>query len=167
MKLGERRFFTDSLTVLFNIFQDLAMHINVSSEQHTQSMKQLLKNISTKPESVKELGRWGLEISTQIMMVRLLLQFQIFQHTFHSFSWYSQNCFHPLQIRGRTLPIETICMQSSSFATSADVSWSREVVRDASISSVSTYLQKRLCISEMNVRNNCCIHTFYFVLRSH
>lgn len=116
------------------------MHINISSEQHTQSIKQLLKNMTTKPESVNELSRWGLEISTQIAMVRLLLQFQmqVFQHTFRSFSWYSQNCFHPLQIRGRTLPIETICMQSSSFATSADVSWSKEVVRDASISSVST-----------------------------
>lgn len=43
-----------------------------------------------------------------------------------------------LQIKGRTLPVETICMQTSSFATGADVSWSREVVRDVSISSVST-----------------------------
>lgn len=45
--------------------------------------------------------------------------------------------FPVLQITGRTLPVETICLQTSSFATSIDVSWSREVVRDASISSVS------------------------------
>uniref|UniRef100_A0A669B4X2 Piwi-like protein 2 n=1 Tax=Oreochromis niloticus TaxID=8128 RepID=A0A669B4X2_ORENI len=49
--------------------------------------------------------------------------------------------FSLLQIKGRTLPFETICLQSSSFATGADVSWSREVVRDASISSVSIPLK--------------------------
>lgn len=76
VKLDERRFFTDSLSVFFDIFQDLTMHINVSGEQHTQSIKQLLKNISTKPESVKELGQWGLEIGTQIMMVRPLSIFR-------------------------------------------------------------------------------------------
>lgn len=45
------------------------MHINVSGEQHTHSIKQLLKNISSSPESVNELGRWGLEIGTEILMV--------------------------------------------------------------------------------------------------
>lgn len=45
------------------------MHISVSPEQHTHSVKQLLKNISTNPESVKELGQWGLEIGSQILMV--------------------------------------------------------------------------------------------------
>lgn len=33
--------------------------------------------------------------------------------------------------------METICLQSASFVTASDVSWSREVVRDASISCVS------------------------------
>lgn len=47
------------------------MHINVNSEQHTQSIGKLLKNISTKPECVKEFGRWGLEISSEILLVRL------------------------------------------------------------------------------------------------
>ncbi|XP_071338262.1 piwi-like protein 2 isoform X2 [Trachinotus anak] len=91
----------------FRAMKDLTMHINVSGEQHTHSIKQLLKNISTNPESLKELSRWGLEIGSEILM-----------------------------IKGRTLPLETICLQSSSFATTADVSWSREVVRDASISSI-------------------------------
>lgn len=53
------------------------MHINVSGEQHTHSIKQLLKNISSNPESVKELSRWGLEIGSQILMVRLCFHFQI------------------------------------------------------------------------------------------
>uniref|UniRef100_A0A3Q3XAQ2 Piwi-like protein 2 n=1 Tax=Mola mola TaxID=94237 RepID=A0A3Q3XAQ2_MOLML len=91
----------------FKAMKDLTMHINISSEQHTQSIKQLLKNISSNPESVKELSRWGLEIGSQIV-----------------------------KIKGRTLPVETICLQSTSFFTGADASWSREIVRDASISSV-------------------------------
>uniref|UniRef100_A0A8C4HH20 Piwi-like protein 2 n=1 Tax=Dicentrarchus labrax TaxID=13489 RepID=A0A8C4HH20_DICLA len=41
-----------------------------------------------------------------------------------------------IMIESRTLPVETICLQSSSFATSADLSWSREIVRDASISCI-------------------------------
>uniref|UniRef100_A0A3Q2VAG4 Piwi-like protein 2 n=1 Tax=Haplochromis burtoni TaxID=8153 RepID=A0A3Q2VAG4_HAPBU len=91
----------------FRAMKDLTMHINVSGEQHTHSIKQLLKNINTNPESLNELGGWGLEVGTEILM-----------------------------IKGRTLPFETICLQSSSFAAGADVSWSREVVRDASISSI-------------------------------
>ncbi|KAK5602350.1 Piwi-like protein 2 [Crenichthys baileyi] len=91
----------------FRAMKELTMHINVSSEQHTNAIKQLLKNISFNPESRKELSQWGLEIGSDI-----------------------------LKIQGRTLPSETICLQTSSFATGADVSWSREVVRDASISSI-------------------------------
>ncbi|XP_068559469.1 piwi-like protein 2 [Cebidichthys violaceus] len=91
----------------FRSMKDLKMHINVSGEQYTHSIKQLLKNISTNPESTKELSRWGLDIDSEIMVTT-----------------------------GRILPLETICLQSSSFTTGADVSWSREVVRDASISSI-------------------------------
>ncbi|XP_019949653.2 piwi-like protein 2 [Paralichthys olivaceus] len=91
----------------FRAMKDLTMHINVSSEQHTHSIKQLLKNISTNPESVKELSRWGLDIHSEVLV-----------------------------FKGRTLPLETICLQSSSFTTGADVSWSREIVRDPSISSI-------------------------------
>lgn len=49
------------------------MHINVSSEQHTHSIKQLLKKISSQPDSVNELSKWGLEIDSEILMVRLYL----------------------------------------------------------------------------------------------
>ncbi|XP_034397580.1 piwi-like protein 2 [Cyclopterus lumpus] len=91
----------------FRSMKDLNMHINVNGEQYTHSLKQLLKNISTNPESTKELSRWGLDIASEIMVTT-----------------------------GRILPLETICLQSSSFTTGADVSWSREVARDASISSI-------------------------------
>uniref|UniRef100_A0AAQ5YKS6 Piwi-like protein 2 n=1 Tax=Amphiprion ocellaris TaxID=80972 RepID=A0AAQ5YKS6_AMPOC len=90
----------------FRAMKDLTMHINVSGEQHSQSVMQLLKNIRASPESLKEISRWGLEVGKEVLM------------------------------QGRTLPLETICLQSSSFATGADLSWSREVVRDASISSI-------------------------------
>uniref|UniRef100_A0A8C8K0X3 Piwi domain-containing protein n=1 Tax=Oncorhynchus tshawytscha TaxID=74940 RepID=A0A8C8K0X3_ONCTS len=75
----------------------------LSDEQHTHSLKQLLKN--TNPEAQMELAHWGLEISQDILVVT-----------------------------GRILPLETVCLQSASFVTGADVSWSKEVVRDASIS---------------------------------
>uniref|UniRef100_A0A8D0DF52 Piwi-like protein 2 n=1 Tax=Sander lucioperca TaxID=283035 RepID=A0A8D0DF52_SANLU len=97
----------DKMRKDFRAMKDLTMHINVSGEQHTHSIKQLLKNISTNPESQKELSRWGLDIDSEILMTK-----------------------------GRILPLETICLQSSSFTTGADVSWSREVVRDPSISSI-------------------------------
>ena len=45
------------------------MHINVSAEQHTQSLKQLLKNITGSPEALTELARWGLDIGLDIMVV--------------------------------------------------------------------------------------------------
>nr|XP_057926139.1 piwi-like protein 2 [Doryrhamphus excisus]XP_057926140.1 piwi-like protein 2 [Doryrhamphus excisus] len=91
----------------FRAMKDLTMHINVNGEQHTHSIKQLLKNISTNPDSLKEVTQWGLEFVSEILLVR-----------------------------GRTLPIETICVQTSSFTTGADGSWSREVVRLSSISSI-------------------------------
>ncbi|XP_029295481.1 piwi-like protein 2 [Cottoperca gobio] len=97
----------DKMRKDFRAMRDLTMHINVSSEQHTHSINQLLKNISTNPESQKEISRWGLDIDSEIMVTK-----------------------------GRTLPPETICLQSSSFTCGADVSWSRELVRDASISCI-------------------------------
>ncbi|TDH12488.1 hypothetical protein EPR50_G00047650 [Perca flavescens] len=98
----------DKMKKDFRAMKDLTMHINVSGEQHTHSIKQLLKNISTNPESQMELSRWGLDVDSEILMTK-----------------------------GRILPLETICLQSTSFTTGADVSWSREVVRDPSISSVT------------------------------
>ncbi|KAF4074205.1 hypothetical protein AMELA_G00236870 [Ameiurus melas] len=91
----------------FRAMKDLTVHINVSVEQHTHSLKQLLHNISTSQEAVKELSRWGLEISSDILVTQ-----------------------------GRTLPLETICLQSATFVTSPTVDWSREVVRDSSISCI-------------------------------
>uniref|UniRef100_A0A671Q2N0 Piwi-like protein 2 n=1 Tax=Sinocyclocheilus anshuiensis TaxID=1608454 RepID=A0A671Q2N0_9TELE len=94
----------------FRVMKDLTMHINVGAEQHTQSLKQLLHNINSSSEAVSELARWGLSISQEILVVRMETR--------------------------RTLPSETICLHSASFVTSPAVDWSREVVRDPSISTV-------------------------------
>ncbi|XP_066509363.1 piwi-like protein 2 isoform X2 [Hoplias malabaricus] len=94
----------------FRAMKDLTMHINVSAEQHTLSIKQLLQNISSSSEALTELSRWGLHISSEILVTQ-----------------------------GRTLPMETICLQSASFVTSTSVDWSREVVRDPSISTIPLY----------------------------
>ncbi|XP_078812582.1 piwi-like protein 2 isoform X1 [Oryzias latipes] len=91
----------------YRAMKDLKIHINVSSDQHTHAIKQLLKNISSKEDCTKALEGWGLELGSDVMM-----------------------------ITGRMLPFETICLKSSSFATGANVSWSREVVNGASISSI-------------------------------
>lgn len=91
----------------FRSMKDLTNYINVNSEQHTRSIKQLLEKIKSHPDSQKELTKWGLDVGSEILM-----------------------------IKGRTLPLETICLHSSSFTTGADVSWSREVVRDPSISTI-------------------------------
>ncbi|XP_037113727.1 piwi-like protein 2 [Syngnathus acus] len=91
----------------FKTMKDLTMHINLNGDQHTLSIKQLLKNISANPDSQKEVTKWNLEFASEI-----------------------------LQVKGRILPLETICVQTSSFTIGADGSWSRDVVRDASISSV-------------------------------
>nr|XP_023694176.1 piwi-like protein 2 [Paramormyrops kingsleyae]XP_023694177.1 piwi-like protein 2 [Paramormyrops kingsleyae]XP_023694179.1 piwi-like protein 2 [Paramormyrops kingsleyae]XP_023694180.1 piwi-like protein 2 [Paramormyrops kingsleyae]XP_023694181.1 piwi-like protein 2 [Paramormyrops kingsleyae]XP_023694182.1 piwi-like protein 2 [Paramormyrops kingsleyae]XP_023694183.1 piwi-like protein 2 [Paramormyrops kingsleyae] len=88
----------------FRAMKELTMHINLSGEQHSSSLKQLLQNINSNQEALTELTRWGLELKNDILMTE-----------------------------GRTLPLEKICLQSNSFITSPDVSWSKEVVRDASI----------------------------------
>ncbi|XP_072289719.1 piwi-like protein 2 [Eucyclogobius newberryi] len=91
----------------FRSMKELTKHINVSTEQHTHSIKQLLNKINRHPDSQKELNKWGLDVSSELVI-----------------------------IKGRSLPFETICLQSSSFTTGNDVSWSREIVRDPSISAI-------------------------------
>lgn len=73
------------------------MHINVSAEQHTHSIKQLLKNLSTNPVSVKELGQWGLEIGSQILRVSLSLLSNIIALCIHV-CHFSALCFNSVSI---------------------------------------------------------------------
>ncbi|KAL4660173.1 piwi-like protein 2 [Arapaima gigas] len=87
---------------------ELTMHINVNGEQHLHSVKQLLQNINSNKEARTELARWGLMISSDT-----------------------------LRTEARVLPMETVYLQTASFLTPPDLSWSREVVKDMSISCMS------------------------------
>ncbi|XP_076003583.1 piwi-like protein 2 [Genypterus blacodes] len=87
--------------------KELTSHMRVGSDKHADSIRQLLKKISSNPEAAKELDRWGLHIDGDILVTKC-----------------------------RALPHETIYMQTASFSTGADVSWSREVIRDASICNI-------------------------------
>uniref|UniRef100_A0A8C4REA3 Piwi-like protein 2 n=1 Tax=Erpetoichthys calabaricus TaxID=27687 RepID=A0A8C4REA3_ERPCA len=91
----------------FRSMKDLTMHINVSGEQHTNQLRQLLKNINTNEAAINELDGWGLAIKTNILMAE-----------------------------GRNLPAETIYLQSSAFKTSPEVSWTREIGRDPTLTCV-------------------------------
>uniref|UniRef100_A0A672J391 Piwi-like RNA-mediated gene silencing 2 n=1 Tax=Salarias fasciatus TaxID=181472 RepID=A0A672J391_SALFA len=91
----------------FRFMKDLTTHINVTTEQHLHSLNQLLKDIRSSAESVQELSRWGLELNSGIVSVQ-----------------------------SRILPVESICLRSSVYATGSNASWAREVVNDTSISSV-------------------------------
>ncbi|KTG39988.1 hypothetical protein cypCar_00008901, partial [Cyprinus carpio] len=102
------------------------MHINVGAKQHTQSLKQLLHNINSNNEAVSELACWGLSISQEILVTQ-----------------------------GRTLPSENICLHSASFVISPSVDWSREVVRDPSISTVSQYNQRARTQCRVFEQNHC------------
>ncbi|KAL2092219.1 hypothetical protein ACEWY4_012017 [Coilia grayii] len=97
----------DKMRKDFHVMKDLTQHINVGGEQHSQSLKQLLMKMNTVPDAQKELSRWGLEVTTNIVMTQ-----------------------------ARTLPQETICLQRSSISPSTDASWSREVCREACISCI-------------------------------
>uniref|UniRef100_A0A8C9WEI5 Piwi-like protein 2 n=1 Tax=Scleropages formosus TaxID=113540 RepID=A0A8C9WEI5_SCLFO len=87
--------------------KELTMHINMSGEQHLQSVKKLLQNINSNQEALRELARWGLVISSNTLTV------------------------------SRILPTETVYLQTASFTSPPDLIWSREVVRDISISCMS------------------------------
>ncbi|XP_063051233.1 piwi-like protein 2 [Engraulis encrasicolus] len=97
----------DKMRKDFHVMKDLTQHINVGGEQHSQSLKQLLQKMNTIPDAQKELSRWGLQVTTDILMTQ-----------------------------ARTLPQETICLQRSSIQPAHDASWSRDVTREACISGV-------------------------------
>ncbi|KAM9811002.1 piwi-like protein 2 [Neosynchiropus ocellatus] len=91
----------------FRAMKELTPLINVSGNQHTALIQQLLKNIQKSPESLTQLNGWGLGIGSQIVMVN-----------------------------AKSLPHESICLKSSSFSIGPDATWSREVVREPSINAI-------------------------------
>uniref|UniRef100_A0A8B9S0Q7 Piwi-like protein 2 n=1 Tax=Accipiter nisus TaxID=211598 RepID=A0A8B9S0Q7_9AVES len=79
-----------------------------SPSQHYTRLTSLLRRIKDSPEASQELMRWGLTLDPDI---------------------------HRTQ--GRVLPAERINMRHSSFIPTEDLSWNREVTREASISAIA------------------------------
>ncbi|XP_057702846.1 piwi-like protein 2 isoform X2 [Corythoichthys intestinalis] len=117
----------------FKAMKDLTMHINLNGDQHTHAIKQLLRNISSNPESQKQVKQWGLDFGTEILMMN-----------------------------ARTLPLEAICVQTASFTIGGDGSWSKEIVRLASISSPRLQLVVCILVGNRNdlysaIKKLCCV----------
>uniref|UniRef100_A0A8C8ACH3 Piwi-like protein 2 n=1 Tax=Otus sunia TaxID=257818 RepID=A0A8C8ACH3_9STRI len=79
-----------------------------SPQQHYTRLTSLLRRIRDSPEASRELMRWGLSLDPDI---------------------------HRTQ--GRILPAERINLRHSSFVPTEDLSWNKEVTREASISAIT------------------------------
>ncbi|NXL88345.1 PIWL2 protein, partial [Alectura lathami] len=88
--------------------QDVMREMLHSPQQHYESLCSLLRRIQRSQEASHELARWGLVLSPDI---------------------------HRTQ--GRILPTERVSLRHSSFFPAEDLSWSKEVVREASISTIA------------------------------
>ncbi|NXF31111.1 PIWL2 protein, partial [Nyctibius bracteatus] len=87
--------------------KDVMREMLQSPGQHYTRLTSLLRRVKESPEASQELMRWGLSLDTDI---------------------------HRTQ--GRILPLERINLRHNSFVPDEDLSWSKEVTREASISMV-------------------------------
>ncbi|NXS96344.1 PIWL2 protein, partial [Jacana jacana] len=88
--------------------KDVMREMLQSPSQHYRRLTSLLCKIKDNPEASGELMRWGLTLDPDI---------------------------HRTQ--GRILPMERINLRHSSFMPGEDLSWNKEVTREASISTIS------------------------------
>ncbi|XP_008848625.1 piwi-like protein 2 [Nannospalax galili] len=88
----------------FRAMKDLTQQINLSPKQHHNALECLLQKISKNETANNELTRWGLSLQKDVH-----------------------------KIEGRLLPMERINLRNTSFITSEDLNWVKEVTRDASI----------------------------------
>ncbi|XP_069341252.1 piwi-like protein 2 isoform X2 [Eulemur rufifrons] len=88
----------------FRAMKDLTQQINLSPKQHHSALECLLQRISKNERASSELTRWGL---------------------------YLQKDVH--KIEGRVLPMERINLRNTSFITSQELNWIKEITRDLSI----------------------------------
>ncbi|XP_053575387.1 piwi-like protein 2 [Bombina bombina] len=91
----------------FRAMKDISQQIHLSPKQHHISLCKMLKRIKSNERAHKELQQWGLDLESDVCMTK-----------------------------GRVLPLEKIYMQTNSFQPGEDLNWNREVMHDASISSV-------------------------------
>ncbi|XP_077008858.1 piwi-like protein 2 isoform X5 [Tamandua tetradactyla] len=91
----------------FRAMKDLTQQINLSPKQHHNALECLLQRISKNEIASNEMTRWGLCLQKDIH-----------------------------KIEGRVLPMERINLRNTSFITSQELNWSKEVTRDLSILTV-------------------------------
>uniref|UniRef100_A0A5F5PY14 Piwi-like protein 2 n=1 Tax=Equus caballus TaxID=9796 RepID=A0A5F5PY14_HORSE len=91
----------------FRAMKDLTQQINLSPKQHHNALECLLQRISKNETASKELTRWGLCLQKDVH-----------------------------KIEGRVLPLERINLRNTSFVTSQELNWIKEVTRDPSILTV-------------------------------
>nr|XP_020025402.1 piwi-like protein 2 isoform X2 [Castor canadensis] len=91
----------------FRAMKDLTQQINLSPKQHHNALGCLLQRISENETANSELTRWGLCLQKDVH-----------------------------KIEGRVLPMERINLRNTSFITSQDLNWIKEVTRDISILTV-------------------------------
>nr|XP_055151603.1 piwi-like protein 2 isoform X2 [Symphalangus syndactylus] len=88
----------------FRAMKDLAQQINLSPKQHHSALECLLQRIAKNEAATNELMRWGLRLQKDVH-----------------------------KIEGRVLPMERINLKNTSFITSQELNWVKEVTRDPSI----------------------------------
>ncbi|KAM5264118.1 piwi-like protein 2 [Ctenodactylus gundi] len=91
----------------FRAMKDLTQEINLSPKQHHCALRSLLQRLSKNETASNELMRWGLSLQKDVH-----------------------------KIEGRVLPMERINLRNTSFTTSQDLNWVKEVTREASILSI-------------------------------
>ncbi|XP_059957315.1 piwi-like protein 2 isoform X2 [Mesoplodon densirostris] len=91
----------------FRAMKDLTQQINLSPKQHHNALKCLLQRIAKNETANSELTRWGLCLQKDVH-----------------------------KIEGRVLPMERINLRNTSFITSQELNWIKEVTRDLSILTV-------------------------------
>ncbi|XP_073748733.1 piwi-like protein 2 isoform X3 [Callorhinus ursinus] len=99
----------------FRAMKDLTQQINLSPKQHHNALECLLQRISKNETASNELARWGLCLQKDVH-----------------------------KIEGRVLPMERINLRNTSFITSQELNWIKEVTRDLSI--LTGKIQMVVCI---------------------
>ncbi|XP_053125966.1 piwi-like protein 2 isoform X2 [Hemicordylus capensis] len=91
----------------FKAMKDVSQQISLSPKQHHLALGQLLSRIKKNEAAHNELSRWGLCLDKDVY-----------------------------KGKGRILPLERINLKNSSFTTSEDLNWSKEVTREPCISAI-------------------------------
>ncbi|NXD72301.1 PIWL2 protein, partial [Eolophus roseicapillus] len=115
------------------MLKDVMQEMLQSPRQHYLRLSSLLHRIRDSAEASQELLRWGLRLDLDIHRVRA----PELPRSGPAVAPRQHHGFLLSQTEGRVLPMERINLRHSSFIPSEDLSWNKELVREASISAIS------------------------------